>query len=200
MLFRSQQENPEDKFWGAIAKGGKGGYNFVSDIVKSFKNFDTFKRLAWGRNVILTSGIIVIVSIFAKLFGAQGVLQFIIGGLLSAGVAIPVFMAAMEDIKDGNCQEKEEAPEIFESDEIEELEDDVFTGEVETDEALLFGNLDEEEPSFASAYDEDDDLSYEPPSVPNPLEALEKLNSNMGMVTRQYLYELVNSCLSNKYQ
>ncbi len=200
-----QHENPEDKFWNTIAKGGKSGYNFVSDLVKSFKKFNAIKQKDWGRNVIVTSGILIVIAIISKLFGANGVLQVIIGSLIASGIAIPVFMKAMEDIQEGRVSFNDEPePEIemdfhndFDETEDEDF-DDVFRGEIDSDEESLFSNLDVDEPLFASAYD---DIESEPEVVyekANPTEILDKLNSNMGMVTRQYLYELVNSCLVNK--
>ena len=205
MNQQNQSMNPEDKFFEALVKGGKGSINFLKEMFASFKTFDSLRAMNFGRNLTLSSFAILLLSGLLALFKIGGMSQFAIASCLGLGVGIPTFLIKMERLKkdeelglltknepqyddfenQGGFEEDFSEPEPEPEEKWEEEEDDF--------------NLDYEEPVFQSSPTIEDKLSEAEDEEPvNPLEVLDRLNASSYGLSRQYLFEAIVACMEHK--
>jgi hypothetical protein len=201
-----KKDSTEDKFWAGFKKIGTGVFSFAGEFVKSFKTFDVVNRMQTGKSILITGSIVSLVGIILLLFGlgAELGLNFLVGGLVSVGIGVPLFMFSYDDfLKNGAPVAKpsssiaEEAPSAFD-------ESSFGFGSGEEDEEFdMFPEDEDDLDSFPvedsldfSAFDTVDETSSEEIEK-NMGSVLDTLNANNGMVTRQYLFENIISCLSN---
>lgn len=199
MNQQNQGMNPEDKFFDAIVKGGKGSINFMKEMINSFKTFDTLRAMNFGRNLLISSFSVLILSILLSLFGVSGMSQLMIGSLLSMGLGAPVFMIKMDKLnKDKEAgllnpieeePEWEPEPEMEYEPEPEPEPEPVWEPEPEIEEEPIFSSS----PSINDLIEEDEEEEKV-----NPLDVLDRLNSNSYGLSRQYLFEAITACMQHK--
>lgn len=201
---QQQMMNPEDRFWGAVATGGKEGLNFITAFFKSFKNFNVVKRKDFGRNLFISGGVLAIVSIILMIVLDSYFLHFLIASVFSLGLGSIVFMSSMDKLsKEGVPMTQEEEPTDFETSweeepiETEEPEEPQFSDEI-------LGRLDDE-PEFDNPLDIEDDIGDISLSVKTKEEMIQELEDNMNshmvdprMMNKQYLYDMMLSTLITK--
>lgn len=206
-----KKEDMEDKIFDGLKKLGKGFFNFSSEFVNSFKTFDVTVRMKTGKSIIITGIIVALVGLVLTLFGFGKELGFslLIGGIASVGVGVPLFMFSYDDYtKNGAPQPEYQPEEAFgETEEFTSFED-AFDDEDSDSEFDMFGEDDEDDDDY-SDFSTDDDYDFSAfeteETSPEQIEqnmnsTLDNLNSNNGMVTRQYLYENILGCLMNVNQ
>lgn len=203
-----QMMNPEDKFWGAVATGGKEGLNFITALVKSFKNFNLIRRKDFGKNMLISGGFIFVASLILTFVLDPYLLNFAIAGALSAGLGVILFMSSMERLANGEGVEPEPMPEpAFEpswDDEPEWEPEDEPEEEPILSQSVLdriekdnndwdnpFDREDERETIELSTRDKDDLIQ----------ELEEKIRTNQvdtRMINKQYLYDMMLSTLQTR--
>ena len=214
---QQMNQNPEDKFWGTIISGGKGGFNFISAFVKSFKNFDLVKRKDFGHHLLYTGGILGVISLILMIVWTPYMLHFLIASCFSAGLGAIVFMSSMErlaveGVPSNNQQFSEN--DGFSSD----FEDD-WGSEEEISEPNWDTDIDDEPTISDEVWDrtEKDDMFENPmDSMHNNDEAIElptkdtdeliaelqqQIENNRvdtRMLTKQYLYDMMLSTLETR--
>lgn len=208
-------ELPEDKFFGAVAKVGKGSFNFLKEIIESFKSFNLVKKKDFGRNVIISSLLLVAIAGVLFLLKVPNTSSLVIGSFLSTGVGCIVFLPAFGKLKEleesgeldgvlnNNIQDMVSPLEVDNSEEEINLWDDEDDKEEEEEvEVPSFGDFDtsdtnEEESAFIKGTGFNYDLEIEEPTK-SPEEVLENLIDDTSMMTRQYLYENMTNVLESK--
>ena len=211
----SKQDEVADKVWDATIGVFKGFFTFTKDLVESFKTFDSLARLRMGKSSIITGGIVTgagaILTAFGFGFGLG--IPMIIGGLLSVGVAVPIFMTAYADIsKNGvSPQEPDNTSDGFGSfdggndgfadDSAFSFDNDAggdsftFDDDDDDEDVYFMDDVEEEEEEFSfSIFDDSED--------PKELnkgrdEILSSIDVDKGMVTRSYLYEKMSASLES---
>lgn len=133
----------EDKFWDGSVVVLKWVGKFLQDICGAREGFTTLKWMEWGRNVIFCSILSVIIGV-VKLALHQVGLPFIVGGLLSGSVGVPVFMFSLEKVqRKSEDMETEEAVEFGDNTSEWESQDEYLQAE-SLEESALF-DFEEEE-------------------------------------------------------
>lgn len=205
---------PEDKFFGEIGKVLKGCLNFIKEAVTAFKDFDTLTWMYFGRNVIATSALLVVVSLVTLFLGVEGSAMVTIGSLFSLGIGTIVFMFMMAKLKEleesGVGIKKSVTEEVYadayENEEEDEIDTEDFWSskkpefEEEPEEWDTFGSdsdLEEEKPLFVESkgFDYSEDVDDQ---KSNPLDVLDRLNNDSYGMSRQYLFEAITACLPHK--
>lgn len=205
---QQQMMNPEDKFWGAVATGGKEGLNFITALVKSFKNFNLIRRKDFGKNMSISGGIIFVTGLILTFILNSYFLHFAIAGALSVGIGVILFMSSMERLGNGEGVEPEpvvepmyepswgEEPEWM--DEPEEPEEEpTFSSEIlsrveqDNDFDNPFGREEERDTIELATRDKDEMIQ----------ELEDKIRSNQvdpRMLNKQYLYDMMLSTLQTR--
>ena len=100
MPQNNQMQNPEDKFWGTIISGAKTGVGALGTLIKSFQEFNAVQRKDFGAHTILTSFICGGIGVIFQILGWSPYgWHMIAGSFFALGLSIPVFMFAMDDMK-----------------------------------------------------------------------------------------------------
>lgn len=210
-------ELPEDKFFGAVAKVGKGSFNFLKEIIESFKSFNLVKRKDFGRNVIISSLLLVVIAGILFLLKVPNTSSLVIGSFLSTGVGCIVFLPTFGKLKE--LEEKGELDGVLNSnsldmpdsrdienseEEINLWDDDEDDKEIEVEvpsftdfESSNVNEEDDSEPVFTEGTGFNYDLEIEEP-VKTPEEVLSNLVEDTSMMTRQYLYDNMTNVLESK--
>lgn len=204
------KQSTEDKFFEGLKKVTKGFFSFAGEVIKSFKTFDVVTRMMTGKYALNTGLIVAGVGLLLSIFGlgVKAGFPLLIGGLISSGIGLFVFMWFYSDAV--STLEQEEQSQEQSMVDPDQLSSDPL------DDGFSFTSDDDDEWNMDDDEDEDDDLSSFGSSEPIDFSAFEEtdsavleqsmdtalnsLNSNMGMVTRQYLYENIVSCLMNVNQ
>lgn len=197
-------DNSEDKFFETLGKIGKGFFTFSGEFVKSFKTFDVLNRMQTGKSILITGAIVAILGIILILlgFGSQLGFPMLVGGLISSGLGIPLFMWSYEDYTKNGAPAPQpnvfdipdEEPSLFGNSDSDDDDDEEFNmfGDDDDDDFPLFDSGDDGL-DFTAFNDtvEEEDLSGSMENV------LENLDANKGMITRQYLYDNIVGCLQS---
>lgn len=205
-MQQNQMQNPEDRFWSAVATGGKEGLNFITALIKSFKNFNVIKRKDFGRNLFISGGVMGVISIILMIVVDSYFLHFLIASVFSLGLGSIVFMFAMDKLaKEGVLQPKEEPmnddfedewpePE-FEPEEpsVPELTDDILS------------HIEGDDDDFVSPLEMEDDIGEISLSTKTKEEMIRELEEGINsrqvdarMMNKQYLYDMMLSTLETK--
>lgn len=214
---QNNAELPEDKFFGAVAKVGKGSFNFLKEIIESFKSFNLVKRKDFGRNVIISSLLLVVIAGILFLLKVPNTSSLVIGSFLSTGVGCIVFLPTFGKLKE--LEEKGELDGVLNSnsldmpdyrdienseEEINLWDDDEDDKEIEVEvpsftdfESSNVNEEDDSEPVFTEGTGFNYDLEIEEP-VKTPEEVLSNLVEDTSMMTRQYLYDNMTNVLESK--
>lgn len=211
-------ENPEDKFFNGVVAVSKGSYNFLVQFIESFKTFDSHKRILFGRNLITTGGCLLAVGLLTGLLIDFGFFAILLSGLLTLLFGVPFFLLSVnkreEEMRNNSLHNDDEFIDMNDDpnmgeEEIEEIEDpEDSEGEEEID---IFGvNDEEEEPSEGAevwGFNEIPKFEPEAPSgfdygttIEKPEDTdsiIESLDSNNGMMTRQYIFDKVMGSLES---
>lgn len=205
MNRQNQGMNPEDRFFEALVKGGKGSINFLKEMFNSFKTFDSLRAMNFGRNLTISSFAILLLSGLLALFKIGGMSQFAISSCLGLGVGIPTFLIKMDRLKKdeelGLLTREPAVEENFENmngmeEDFPESEDEEPIEEKWEDEDI---DLEPDEPMFTSSptiEDKLEEVDEEPPV--NPLDVLDRLNASSYGLSRQYLFEAIVACMEHK--
>jgi len=201
---QQQKNDPEEKIWELLVKITKGYFTFFKELVQSFREIDDEVKLNWGRVLSITSIVTGIISLVMLLFGVEGVMSVLIGSLLSLGSGIFVFSITYDKTqKNGGLPQTSLNNEVQSFDnEFSDFgndEDMLFDEDYETEEDDLFFEDSVENDDILS--DDDFNISFdETPTIVEDKrmsenEILDSLQDNMGMVTRQYLFDKIYSYL-----
>lgn len=204
---QQQMMNPEDRFWGAVATGGKEGLNFITALVKSFKNFNLIRRKDFGKNMLITGGLIFLVGLVLTFVLDPFFLHFAIAGALSAGLGVILFMSSMEKLANGEGVEPEPMPEpAFEEpwDEPEwEPEEEPEEEEPALSEAVL--SRVERDNVFENPFDIEEERDTIELSTRDKEELIQELEEKIRtnqvdtrMINKQYLYDMMLSTLQTR--
>ena len=206
---QQQMQNPEDKFWGAVATGGKEGLNFITALVRSFKTFNLIRKKDFGKNMLITGLILLPTSLALTFLLDRAFWDFAIAGALSAAVGVVLFMSSMERLGNGEGVEPQPTYDIPEEsdwpepdwpdepDEPEEIDEPVFSPEVlsrvekDNDFDNPFDRHEERDTIELSTRDKDDMIR----------ELEDKIRTNQvdpRMLNKQYLYDMMLSTLQTR--
>lgn len=209
---QNQMKNPEDQFYDAIATGAKGSLNFITALVKSFKNFNLVKRKNFGYNMMISSGVIGVISIILMIVLSSEFLHFLIGSCFAFALGIMVFMASMEKLANGEGAEIMQ-PAMEDSgfdDWPDEPEPDDWPDDPEPEPAVLSSDIlsrldsDGDDDGFDgfNTKDFDEPIEIATKSKEELIAELEdKINSRQvdtRMLTKQYLYDMMLGTLQTR--
>lgn len=207
---QGQSMSDEDKFFNAIAKGGKVIFGFFNDIVSSSKGLTPKFISVYGKNVTFVSLAVAFVGIVLRLFGIVFGVQLLVGGLLSASAGVVLLMFFVE--KGAGCSsqyEDDNTTQNFSSPPQPSMDlalaGNGFGGISDTDfdddeEKFGYNNEEEDEPQ---GFDFEDDFDFndskdEVQDGENPDTVLDNLpDIDRGMYTRQFLYDSFTRVLPN---
>ena len=207
---QGQSMSDEDKFFNAIAKGGKVVFGFFNDIVSSSKGLTPKFISVYGKNVTFVSLAVAFVGIVLRLFGIVFGVQLLVGGLLSASAGVVLLMFFVEkgagctsQYEDDNTTQNFSSPPQPSMDLA--LAGNGFGGINDTDfdddeEKFGYSNEEEDEPQ---GFDFEDDFDFndskdEVQDGENPDTVLDNLpDIDRGMYTRQFLYDSFTRVLPN---
>lgn len=206
---QGQSMSDEDKFFNAIAKGGKVVFGFFNDIVSSSKGLTPKFISVYGKNVTFVSLAVAFVGIVLRLFGIVFGVQLLVGGLLSASAGVVLLMFFVE--KGAGCSsqyEDDNTTQNFSSPPQPSMDlalaGNGFGGISDTDfddeEKFDYNNEEEDEPQ---GFDFEDDFDFndskdEVQDGENPDTVLDNLpDIDRGMYTRQFLYDSFTRVLPN---
>lgn len=207
---QSQSMSDEDKFFNAIAKGGKVVFGFFNDIVSSSKGLTPKFISVYGKNVTFVSLAVAFVGIVLRLFGIVFGVQLLVGGLLSASAGVALLMFFVE--KGAGCSsqyEDDNTTQNFSSPPQPSMDlalaGNGFGGIDDTDfdddeEKFGYNNEEEDDPQ---GFDFEDDFDFndskdEVQDGENPDTVLDNLpDIDRGMYTRQFLYDSFTRVLPN---
>ena len=207
---QGQSMSDEDKFFNAIAKGGKVVFGFFNDIVSSSKGLTPKFISVYGKNVTFVSLAVAFVGIVLRLFGIIFGVQLLVGGLLSASAGVVLLMFFVEkgagctsQYEDDNTTQNFSSPPQPSMDLA--LAGNGFGGINDTDfdddeEKFGYSNEEEDEPQ---GFDFEDDFDFndskdEVQDGENPDTVLDNLpDIDRGMYTRQFLYDSFTRVLPN---
>ena len=207
---QGQSMSDEDKFFNAIAKGGKVVFGFFNDIVSSSKGLTPKFISVYGKNVTFVSLAVAFVGIVLRLFGIVFGVQLLVGGLLSASAGVVLLMFFVEkgagctsQYEDDNTTQNFSSPPQPSMDLA--LAGNGFGGINDTDfdddeEKFGYNNEEEDEPQ---GFDFEDDFDFndskdEVQDGENPDTVLDNLpDIDRGMYTRQFLYDSFTRVLPN---
>jgi hypothetical protein len=204
-----KEDDVEEKFWLGLKKLGSGFIKFTGELVSSFKTFDVMVRMRTGKSIFITGVITAIAGLLLILFGFGNQLgmSLLVGGLVSTGVGVPLFMFSYDDVMKNGVPELQGTTDMPEGD-METNFDDFgdFADDEDEDVFDIFGD-DDDSDIDTSDFTEDLDFSAfeenetsEEEISQNMGSTLNGLNISNGMVTRQYLYENIIACLMNVNQ
>lgn len=224
-VTENKQEDIEDKFWDWMKKLGKGFYSFFGEFIKSFKNFKVDVRMKTFKSMLITGAIVAVIGVLLLFFKVKIGLNLLVGGMVSAGVAVPSFMFAYDDfLKSGGVKEEPQPSEgAFSNDTFEGFggigdsadsdEFDFFSNadDDDDDDFFSFGDYEEEdtiehtentksavEDFDFSAFDDFQDADSKEEDKPLDADTIvDNVTVDKGMVTRQYLYEKIILALEN---
>lgn len=192
---QEEQKNEEDEIFEAVGKFFSGFKNFISEFIKSLKTFNTQKRLAFSKTMMLVSVILIVVSIVAMILGLKWMFGVMIGSMLNIAWGVVMFMFAYD--KDINGTESvsniaEESSDEYSSDDLysddEEDEEDLWGEDYDDEEDTSSDELDFDYEDIVGDNEEDEEEPEE--ELVSKEEILERVSINNGMVTRQYLYDV----------
>ncbi len=203
---QNQMQNPEDRFWGAIATGGKEGLNFITALIRSFKNFNVVKRKDFGRNLFISGGVLALISVILMIVVDPYFLHFLIGSVFSLGLGSIVFMFSMDTLaKGGMPKVEEEEPmevESYPSWEEEEEPEEPELPELTDD---ILSHIDTGEDNFTNPLEIEDDIGEISLSTKTKEEMIRELEEGISshqvdsrMMNKQYLYDMMLSTLETK--
>lgn len=202
-------KSTEDKFFDVLKKVAKGFYSFSGELVNSFKEIDALVMFKMGRLQLMVGTILSVLGVLLALLG-QGYsfgFTFIVSGLLVDGIGVIIFMYTYDTLLKEVSQGEEEQRNEIKSQLYEDSEDNFMFSDEDEDSDFDFEKFidtSEEEyeeykqgsiPSSDNDFNMFDDF-VEPVKAVSFESTLDNLSSNMGMVTRQYLYENISRCLS----
>ncbi len=216
----------EDKIFDFIGKSCKGFVSFIKDFVESFKDIDALCRVNTFRTCVFTGGGFAIGGILLALFNNPNGVSLLTGGLVTAGISVPLFSIEYENImknggfealsshscKDENIEDTQVGS--YGEDKLYDNQyNDSFDEDAEDDDDFGFGSFyddDDEEDDDFDVFGDDDfepDVDFEQSSEnENKLtivDTMEGILSNInesnsiGIMTRQYLYDNITNCLMN---
>ena len=209
-----KKEDIEDKFWDVVKKFFSGFMNFSSELVKSFKSFDVVTRMNTGRTIIFVSGGVIFTGFILSLFGLWKMfgVDFVIAGLTSAGVGVMLFMVSYDEFsknKDKILPTSSPSSGAFDSSfdsPFSDFSSESFGSDEDDNDGFIMDDGDEED-DFGFSFDSNEEEDFggfdqveitDPEEIKNNMETtLSVVNIDKGMVTRQYLYETITSCLAN---
>lgn len=216
-------ENPEDKFFNGVVVATKGSYNFLVQFIESFKTFDSRKRILFSRNLIKTGIGLLVLGLITGLLLKFEFISIALSGLLTLLFGVPFFLLSIdkreEEMKNESLYNDEEYlndddnseddfSNFVSSEEIEHIPDD----DSEDDEIDLFGkdeseNISDESDIWGFTVNEEPKLNIESskgfdyePTIEKPEntdDIIESLDTNNGMMTRQYIFERVMDSLES---
>lgn len=207
---QGQSMSDEDKFFDAIAKGGKAVFGFFNDIVSSSKGLTPKFISVYGKNVTFVSLAVAFIGIVLRLFGIGFGVQLLVGGLLSASAGVVLLMFFVEkgvgcssQYEDDNTTQNFSSPPQPSMDLA--LAGNGFGGIDDTDfdddeEKFGYNNEEEDDPQ---GFDFEDDFDFndskdEVQDGENPDTVLDNLpDIDRGMYTRQFLYDSFTRVLPN---
>lgn len=197
----SQQPNEsvEDKFFGVVKKFFIGFGTWGKHLLASFKSFDKAARLVFGRNLIFTSVVTLIVSIVLLFVLPSWGKYLLIGSGFTLASGVVIFMFTYDKLKSNGELEKAMNESVVNQEsgttDNGDFSDDDFSDDFED------SGMDNEDDML-------DDLSFDEPidlpqvsqvTVPDePVskeEVLQSIDIDRGMVTRQYLFEKITQIL-----
>ena len=92
------EKETEDKIFEALGTGAKGFGAFMKAFVGGFKTFNTERKMDFGRTSIVAGAVVAVLGVIVALLGYTGIaLDMVVGGLLTTGISIPVFMFAYDN-------------------------------------------------------------------------------------------------------
>jgi hypothetical protein len=211
-----KKDEIEEKLWDVLKGIFKGFFTFFGELVKSFKGFNTGRKLQTGKSAIISGVVVALTGGVIFIFGAdkQGALSLVVSGLVSVGVGVPLFMFAYDNFLNTKGQEQlsqetdfpsqfSEASDNgsiggFDDGHFGDEEFDMFPDDESDDDTSLsdtdLSAYDNSDIDF-SDFDSSDSLSD---NVADNMEnVLSIVDGNMGMVTRSYLYQNILNCLEN---
>lgn len=217
---QGQPMSDEDKFFDAIAKGGKGLVGFFNDIVSSSKGLTPKFISVFGKNVTFVSLAVAFVGIVLRLFGIYFGIQLLIGGILSTATGVLLLMFFVEKGAECSSQYKDDnTTQNFNSppqpsmdlapagDGFGGFDNDFGNDDIDFGDSTDFGNDDEFD--FGGDEDEPEDFDFggdfdfsgsqdEAQDGENPDSVLDNLpDIDRGMYTRQFLYDSFTRVLPN---
>lgn len=203
---QQQVKSDDEKFWDAMAKGGKGLVGFFKDLVSCSKGLTPKFISVYGKNASIASLVVAVVGLVLRLFGLSLGTQLMVGGLLAG---VPSIILLMFFVEKGATYTSQYAEDENDSENFNNPLDSLppepsgFDGLSESDLDFTddFGTEDEDD--FGGDYGDEDDFDWgdsEDDSTPEDGEDIEQALSelpdvNSGMYTRQFLYELFNKVL-----
>lgn len=225
-LQPQQQQQPtksmEDAVFDGLASGAKATANVFKAAGQAFKTFDASRRCNMGKQLLLTSGISVVVGIILMILKFSVGFSFLFGGLVTMAVGVLIFMIAYDTLKKNGgtpqIQQQTQPPAIendFGSNNSDfgdsdfgnsdfgdsdfgdsDFEDSDFDdSSMDTDES----DFDTDDSDFDDDFNFDEDVSsgYETGPALTKEEVLNTLVATNGAVTRQYILERVIQVLES---
>lgn len=209
------KNNVEEQAWEILKKGGKGFYKFIGSLMQSFKNADVYVQAKTGKRAIFAGGITAVIGLVLSLFGFGPELGFdlMIGGILAAGVGVPLFMFAWDTISKNGLKPVENRAEnnftgfesveddMFSDDDLLDFSDDSDNADVTFDDAFedidknVFSSNDADDIDFGGFSEKVEEVSKE-----DIEKVLDEVQVDKGMVTRDYLFEKIVRCMPRHNQ
>lgn len=200
MAAQPPKATAEDNFFKTLALVSKGFLTFSIDFIKSFKTLDAFVRMRTGFVAFVVSCSVTVAGLILSVFGLGIRFGFplLTGGLVAVSLSVVIFMFSYEKVATETPPNSLLPPDTLPMD-MANMPLDTFSASEQSEWDMFSDDDDDDDYPQADLAPKIDFSAFEVVSqeaVESSMTAtLDSLNSNMGMVTRQYLYDNIINCL-----